>query len=121
MKLPRFLIALSVLLSVAAPLTAEPTDKHHLLSVDPGAIDFDYAESVTPPHKSTDTGKFPGVRVSYRQTFSNGWGIAGNLDVLTGKTTYDGSTQSGDPISFQSSPNRVVNFEVLGTRAVTSG
>jgi hypothetical protein len=77
---------------------------------------FDYAESVAPPLKSTESGVLPGVNLSYQtQNLERTWVLRAGLDLTEFSTQYDGSTQgpSVRPVQ-QKTSNTFVNVVLLG-------
>lgn len=59
---------------------------------------FDYAEDLTPPHKSTEYGTLPAVELQYSRTFPNIWLNASFWATQYG-ITYDGSYGDGTPVT----------------------
>jgi hypothetical protein len=78
---------------------------------------FDYAELVTPPLKSTEKGTFPALLLIYRRDLGRDpFFFQARVDVSSPSTTYDGSTQSGTPVTGKTS-NSFTHLEALaGTR-----
>jgi hypothetical protein len=72
---------------------------------------FDYKEDLNPPNRSTEKGWVPGVYVSY--AFNKPEHIHSKLlfEFSSGDVDYDGTTQSGTPISFQDSSQTFYRFE----------
>ena len=62
-------------------------------------FNFDYAEVVTPPLKSTEKGIIKGFNVGTRSDSKQGFGMYADMSYSWADETYDGSTQQGDPVT----------------------
>jgi len=72
---------------------------------------FDYKEDLAAPLKSTESGWLPSVYMSYDYKKKSSWYTKLYGDYASADITYDGSTQSGTPISFTDSRQKLFKFE----------
>jgi len=111
-----FISHLIVMLSLvfACPVLAEPPAG----SVNPFSFDFgfnyryfDFKEDINPPLKSTESGWLPGVYFNFAFQKNKVFYTKVHLDYAAADIDYDGTTQSGRPITFSDQRTRLFKFE----------
>jgi hypothetical protein len=72
---------------------------------------FDYKEDFVPPLKSTERGWLPGVYTSFEYKKLDGLYAKLYGSYASADLTYDGSTQTGIPVTYSNSRQRFYKFE----------
>lgn len=67
---------------------------------------FDYKEDIPAPNKSTESGWLPGLYVGWELGKRNNLYMKFFMEISNGDLTYDGTTQSGEPIRFSKDNNQ---------------
>ncbi|MBU1077537.1 MAG: zinc ribbon domain-containing protein [Spirochaetes bacterium] len=89
---------------------SSPSIKMHTLTLGLKYYHYDYREIVEPPFKSTENGWLPGIFIDYSFQgikFPIYFRLTG--EYTYGNTKYDGSTQSGEPLTGETG-NSLINF-----------
>ena len=103
-------IAIILVMLLAIPLYAGQAAPNSC-EIGPILEYFDYDEDLQPPHKSSESGPLGGVHAGYTYQAPQDLYVRVFLDLLGGRTDYDGSTQSGLPAS-ATTDNFLSRFEV---------
>lgn len=96
----------------SAPASREPAPlRNSSIQLGFTYSDFDYREDLTPPKKSTESGRLKGGYAFYE--YSAPSHVYGKLffGYSADDITYDGSTQGGTPLTFSDSRQRIFKFE----------
>lgn len=115
------LVALNVssLPAAAQTGTAGPYPSENLFQFDFRISYFDYKEDVPAPLKSTESGWIPGAAFGWTRTKPGALYARAFLEFSSGDVKYDGTTQSGVPVT-NSNSNQFL-FRVEGNMGYTFG
>ena len=107
--LRKIILAFGLLALLALPGTG--TAAGASLEAGAGYHHFDYREDLNPPLKSTESGWLPSAYASYTYQRPASLYIRLYADYAGADLTFDGTTQSGTPVRFEDSSQRLFKFE----------
>lgn len=111
-----FILIISLLLCTELPATARDQSRsllppENLLQFDFRYSYFDYKEDIDPPLKSTEQGWLPGGVISWTRKKPQSLYSRALVELSGGDIEYDGTTQTGRPISSSDSNQLFFRFE----------
>jgi hypothetical protein len=94
-------------------MAAETTGAENTSSFELGVTyrHFDYKEDINPPQKSTESGWLPGVYFNYAFQKKSVFYTKVHLDYAAADIDFDGTTNSGRPITFSDQKTKLFKFE----------
>jgi len=112
-----YFVVVSLLFCLVAPAEAQnykelPSTPENLFQMDFRISYFDYEEDIGPPLKSTEKGWIPGVSLNWTRTRPGAPFLKALLELSYGDLDYEGTTQSGRPVSNSHSTQTLFRAEV---------